>query len=33
VEKATKELRDKKATGDKDVPGDVLELLGEMASN
>jgi hypothetical protein len=29
VEKATKEMRDKKATGDDDVPGDVLKLLGE----
>jgi hypothetical protein len=29
VEKAVKETRDKKATGDDDVPGDVLELLGE----
>ena len=23
------EMRDKKATGDEDVPGDVLEVLGE----
>jgi hypothetical protein len=29
VEKAIKEMRDKKATGDEDVPGDVLKLLGE----
>jgi hypothetical protein len=29
VEKAIKEMRDKKATGDDDVPGDVLKLLGE----
>ena len=29
VEKAIKELRNKKATGDDDVPGDVLKLLGE----
>jgi hypothetical protein len=29
VEKAVKEMRDKKATGDDDVPGDVLKLLGE----
>jgi hypothetical protein len=29
VEKAIKEVRDKKATGDDDVPGDVLKLLGE----
>jgi hypothetical protein len=29
VEKAVKETRDKKATGYDDVPGDVLELLGE----
>jgi hypothetical protein len=29
VEKAIKEMRDKKATGDDDVPGDVLQLLGE----
>jgi hypothetical protein len=29
VEKAIKEIRDKKATGDGDVPGDVLKLLGE----
>ena len=29
VEKAIKEMRNKKATGDDDVPGDVLKLLGE----
>jgi hypothetical protein len=29
VEKAVKETRDKNATGDDDVPGDVLKLLGE----
>jgi hypothetical protein len=29
VEKAVKETRDKKATGDDVVPGDVLKLLGE----
>jgi hypothetical protein len=29
VEKAIKEMRDKKATGDDNVPGDVLKLLGE----
>jgi hypothetical protein len=29
VEKAIKEMRDKKATGDDDVPGDVLKVLGE----
>jgi len=29
VEKAVKEMRNKKATGDDDVPGDVLKLLGE----
>jgi hypothetical protein len=29
VEKTIKEMRDKKATGDDDVPGDVLKLLGE----
>jgi hypothetical protein len=28
VEKAIKKMRKKKATGDNDVPGDVLELLG-----
>ena len=29
VEKATKDMRNKKVTGDDDVPGDMLELLGE----
>jgi hypothetical protein len=29
VEKAIKEMRNKRATGDGDVPGDVLKLLGE----
>jgi hypothetical protein len=29
VEKSIKEMSDKKATGDNDVPGDVLKLLGE----
>ena len=29
VEKPIKEMRNKKATGDDDVPGDVLKLLGE----
>jgi hypothetical protein len=29
VEKAIKEMRNNKATGDDDVPGDVLKLLGE----
>jgi hypothetical protein len=29
VDKAMKEKRKKKATGDDDVPGDVLKLLGE----
>jgi hypothetical protein len=29
VEKAIKEMRDKKATGDNDIPGDVPKLLGE----
>jgi hypothetical protein len=29
VEKAVKEMKDKKATGVDDVPGDVLKLLGE----
>ena len=28
MEKAIKEMRNKKATGDDDVPGDVLKLLG-----
>jgi len=29
VEKAIKEMRNKKATGDDDVPGDVLKLLAK----
>ena len=29
VEKAIKEMRDKKATGYDDAPGNVLQLLGE----
>ena len=29
MEKALKEMRNRKATGDDDVPGDVLKLLGE----
>jgi hypothetical protein len=29
VEKAIKEMRNKKATVDDDVPGDVLKLFGE----
>jgi hypothetical protein len=29
VEKAIKKMRNKKATGDDDVAGDVLKLLGE----
>jgi hypothetical protein len=29
VEKAIKEMRDKKATRDDDVPGDVLRLFGK----
>jgi len=29
VEKAIKKIRNKKATGDDDVPGDVLKLFGE----
>ena len=29
VEKAIKEMRNKKATGDDEVPGDVLKILGE----
>jgi hypothetical protein len=29
VEKAIKEMRNRKATGNDDVPGDVLKLLGE----
>ena len=30
MEKVIKEMRNKKATGDDDVPGDVLKLLGEQ---
>jgi hypothetical protein len=33
VEKAIKEMRDKKATGDDDVPVEVLKLLGEDGLN
>jgi hypothetical protein len=33
VEKAIKEMRDKKATGNDDVPGDVLKLLEKMVSD
>jgi hypothetical protein len=29
VEKAIKVMRNKQATGDDDVPGDVLKLLGD----
>jgi hypothetical protein len=29
VEKAIKKMRNKKATGDDDIPGDVLKLIGE----
>jgi len=29
VEQVVKEMRDRKAVGDDDVPGDVLKLLGE----
>ena len=29
VEKAIKEMRNRKATGDGDIPGDVIKLLGE----
>ena len=29
MEKAIKEMRNRKATGDDDVPGDVLKLLGD----
>ena len=29
VEEAIKEVRDKKATGNDDVPGDLFKLLGE----
>jgi hypothetical protein len=30
VEKTVKDMRDKKAVGDDDVPGDVLKMLGEV---
>jgi len=30
VEKAIKEMRNRKATGDDDVPGDVLKLFGKL---
>jgi hypothetical protein len=30
MEKAIKEMRNKKARGDDDVPGDVLKLSGRM---
>jgi len=30
VEKAIKETRNRKATGDDDVPGDVLKVMGEV---
>jgi hypothetical protein len=33
VEKAIKEMRNKKATGDDDVAGDVLKLMGEGGLN
>jgi len=29
VEKAIKEMRNKKAIGDENIPGEVLKLLGE----
>jgi hypothetical protein len=29
VEKGIKEMKDKKATGDDDVPEDILKMLGE----
>ena len=29
VEKTIKEMRNRKGTGDDDIPGDVLKLLGE----
>jgi hypothetical protein len=31
IEKSMKEMRNKKATGDDDVPEDVLKLLGESS--
>jgi hypothetical protein len=33
MEKVIKEMRDKKATGDDDIPGDVLKLLGEVMTH
>jgi hypothetical protein len=33
VKKVIKEMRDKKAIGDDDVPGDVLKLFGEDGQN
>ena len=33
VEKAIKEMRNRNATGDDDVPGDVLKILGEGGLN
>ena len=30
MEKAIKEMRNRKATGDDDIPGDVLKLLGKV---
>jgi hypothetical protein len=30
VENSIKEMRNKKATGDDDVPGNVLKLMGEF---
>ena len=32
VEKTIKEIRNRKATGDDDIPGDVIKLLGEGGS-
>jgi len=33
VEKAIKEMRNRKATGDDDIPGDVIKLLGKGGLN
>ena len=33
VEKAIKEMRNRKATGDDDIPGDVIELLGDKGAD
>jgi hypothetical protein len=33
VEKAIKEMKDKKATGDDDVPEDGLKLMSQLISN